>query len=82
MLDYHLHLWAHGTKARGPRLEELAAYCERAQQQGVTEIALTEHLFRFAQADPVGRGFWDDPPDGPGASPVLRRAMEGYWDEH
>jgi histidinol-phosphatase (PHP family) len=82
MLDYHLHLWAHGRKAWPTRLEELAAYCEQAQAVGVSEIALTEHFFRFSQADAVGRGFWDDPPAGPGASPALRRAMEGYWDEH
>jgi len=82
MLDYHLHLWAHGRQATAARLEELAGYCEQAAAQGVTEIALTEHFFRFVQADAVGRGFWDDPPDGPGASPALRRAMEAYWDEH
>ena len=51
MLDYHLHLWPHGTPASQPTLDELAAYCETAAAAGVGEIALTEHLFRFVQAD-------------------------------
>ena len=44
---------------------------------GVTEIALTEHLFRFGQADRLLRGFWDDEPDA-----ALRLSMESYWDDH
>jgi histidinol-phosphatase (PHP family) len=43
----------------------------------VTEIALTEHLFRFAQADAPLRGFWEDDDD-----PVLRAQAEEYWREH
>jgi histidinol-phosphatase (PHP family) len=77
VLDYHLHLWPHGERAAGPTLEELAAYCERAHQAGVTEIALTEHLFRFRQADAVVRGFWDDDPDA-----RLAAQMQAYWDDH
>jgi histidinol-phosphatase (PHP family) len=76
MLDYHLHLWPHGTAASAPRLEELAAYCERAAAAGVEEIALTEHLFRFVQADAVCRGFWSSD------QPRLGQAMAAYWDEH
>src|SRR5881397_1466733 len=34
MLDYHLHLWPHGTRASQPTLDELAAYCERAATAG------------------------------------------------
>ena len=30
------------------------------QAAGVTELALTEHLFRFRQADALLGGFWDD----------------------
>lgn len=77
MLDYHLHLWPHGQASMGPTLDHLAAYCEQAQAQGVTQIALTEHLFRFAQADAVLAGFWDDDPN-----PALRRSMAAYWAEH
>ena len=77
MLDYHLHLWPHGTRASEPTLDELAAYCEAAAAAGVTELALTEHLFRFVQADGALRGFWDDDPD-----PRLRTQLAGYWDDH
>jgi len=77
VLDYHLHLWPHGTRASQPTLEQLAAYCERAAQAGVTEIALTEHLYRFRQADAALRGWWDDEPDL-----ALRAQMKGYWDDH
>ena len=80
MLDYHLHLWPHGDRARQPTVDELAAYCERAQRQGITEIAVTEHLFRFVQADAAGLGGqWDDDRT---ASPALKAQAADYWREH
>jgi histidinol-phosphatase (PHP family) len=77
VLDYHLHLWPHGQRDSAPTVEQLAEYCELAGNAGVTEIALTEHLFRFVQADHLLRGFWDDEPDA-----ALRASMEVYWDDH
>lgn len=77
MLDYHLHLWPHGQRESAPTVEQLASYCERATKAGVTEIALTEHLFRFSQADRVLRGFWDSEPNV-----ALRDSMVLYWDDH
>lgn len=77
MLDYHLHLWPHGQRATQATVEELASYCERAAGRGVTEIALTEHLFRFEQADAVLGGWWDDEPDD-----RLRHEAQRYWREH
>ncbi len=77
MLDYHLHLWPHGERARQATVEELAAYCERAAAQGVAEVALTEHLFRFEQADAVLGGWWRDEPAGP-----MRDEMAAYWRAH
>ena len=77
MLDYHLHLWPHGERDRAPTLGQLAAYCERATAAGVREIALTEHLFRFAQADALLRDFWAREPD-----PALAASMAAYWDDH
>ena len=77
MLDYHLHLWPHGQRDTAPTVEGLAAYCAQAQAAGVQEIALTEHLFRFVQADRLLRGFWDDDPDA-----ELRSSMARYWDDH
>jgi histidinol-phosphatase (PHP family) len=79
MLDYHLHLWPHGERAQQPSLDQLASYCERAQAAGVAEIALTEHLFRFVQADGPLRGHWDLAGD---ASPALRAHAAEYWREH
>jgi histidinol-phosphatase (PHP family) len=77
VLDYHLHLWPHGQRDTAPTLDQVAAYCAQAQSAGVTEIALTEHLFRFVQADHLLRGFWDDEPDT-----SLRLSMVRYWDDH
>jgi histidinol-phosphatase (PHP family) len=77
VLDYHLHLWAHGQPAGPVGVEHLAAYCGQAASRGVAEIAVTEHLFRFRQARAALGGFWDDDPD-----PRLRRTMAAYWDEH
>lgn len=77
MLDYHLHLWEHGPRPLDATLEQVAAYCAHAAEHGVTEIALTEHLHRFRQADDLLRGWWDDVDD----SPELRAAMQRYWDD-
>lgn len=78
MLDYHLHLWPHGEPARAPTVGELAAYCERAAAAGVEEIAITEHLFRFVQADAVLAGWWD----GEDGDPALRAHAAAYWSAH
>ena len=80
MLDYHLHLWPHGDRARQPTVDELAAYCEHAQQHGIEQIALTEHLFRFTQAAPTLKGVWRTD-RSPRADALQAQAAE-YWDEH
>ncbi|MGD0321629.1 MAG: histidinol-phosphatase [Acidimicrobiales bacterium] len=77
MLDYHLHLWPHGQRDAAPTIEKVAAYCERASAAGVSEIALTEHLFRFAQADRLLRGFWEQEPET-----ALRASMAEYFEAH
>ena len=74
MLDYHLHLWEHRPGPVEATLEQVAAYCERATAAGVEEVALTEHLSRFVQADRVLKGWWDDDP-----SPAMAAAMERAW---
>ena len=78
MLDYHLHLWPHHEHDTPLRVEQLADYCERAQAAGVTELALTEHLFRFRQADSLLGGFWDDER----VPPALAESMAEYWKFH
>jgi histidinol-phosphatase (PHP family) len=77
VLDYHLHLWQHGKAATTVTVEQVGSYCERAASRGIGEIAVTEHLFRFVQADAVLAGFWDDDPDA-----SLRAHMAAYWDQH
>ncbi len=76
MLDYHLHLLRHGED--GPyRAEQVRAYAELAAARGVEEICLTEHLFRFRQADRLLADWWDADPDG-----RLRAQTAVYWAEH
>ena len=78
MLDYHLHLWPHTDRETPLSLEQLAAYCEKAQAAGVEELAVTEHLFRFRQADALLGGFWADE-----RVPVpLQASMADYWEFH
>ncbi len=77
MLDYHLHLWPHAQADAEATVEQVTAYCTRAVEAGVTEIALTEHLFRFTQAKDLLGGFWDDLP-----GEALRPGMAAYWDHH
>jgi len=78
VLDYHLHLWPHHEHDTPLRVEQLARYCEQAEAAGVTELALTEHLFRFRQAADVLGGFWDDGR----VPPALAESMAEYWDFH
>ena len=74
MLDYHLHLWEHGPRPLETTLEQLAAYCEQAASQGVVEIAVTEHLHRFRQADAVLGGWWEEEPPS-----RVRDVMARFW---
>ena len=78
MLDYHLHLWPHPEHDTPLRLDQLEAYCERAQAAGVTELAVTEHLFRFRQADALLGGFWNDDRVPAG----LAENMAAYYEFH
>jgi histidinol-phosphatase (PHP family) len=78
VLDYHLHLWPHTERETPLSVEQVADYCERAAAAGVVEVALTEHLFRFAQADRLLGGFWET--DEP--SEALRTSMARYWSFH
>lgn len=77
MIDYHLHLWPHGTKDTEPTIEELARYCEKAKENGVLQIAITEHLFRFRQTEKVLGRYFRRFPDSP-----MRTLMEQYWLDH
>jgi histidinol-phosphatase (PHP family) len=76
VLDYHLHLLRHGED--GPyRAEDVRAYAGAAAARGVEEICITEHLFRFRQADRLLDGWWDADPDT-----SLGAQTQGYWSAH
>ena len=78
MLDYHLHLWPHESAETWFSIDQLAEYCERAEANGVTELAITEHFYRFHQtADVVGRFFEHE-----GGDPALQAAMDSYIEHH
>jgi histidinol-phosphatase (PHP family) len=77
VLDYHLHLWPHDQSDVEASVEQVAAYCDRATATGVTEVAVTEHLFRFTQARELLGTFWDESPEE-----ALRPGMAAYWDHH
>lgn len=77
MIDYHLHLWPHSRRDTPVSIEVISRYVHEASEKGVVEIALTEHLFRFRQADAVLRGFWKSD-----SNVQLAREMESYWNRH
>jgi histidinol-phosphatase (PHP family) len=59
LLDYHLHLAPDATELRDEHLsvEHLAGYVAAAAARGVTEIGVTEHVYRFREA----AGLFDHP---------------------
>lgn len=79
VLDYHVHLWPHDLIAEPAelRLERLAEYCSLAQANGVAEIALTEHLFRFKDVHPLLDSVWREE-----HNQGLRDQMAGYFRHH
>ena len=79
MLDYHVHLWPHPERAEPfeQSIERLSAYCARAGERGVEEIALTEHLFRFKEAVPLLEKAVAAAAGSPFAAP-----MTAYFDHH
>ncbi len=77
MLDYHLHLWPHDESSVSYRLDQLATYCDEAARNGVSELALTEHAFRFRDVRAVVGSFWDKWGHEP-TSPL----MASYFDFH
>jgi len=77
VIDYHLHLWPHGHAASSVSRANVREYCERAAGQGVVEIALTEHLYRFRQFEPLLGKYFRRYPES-----SMRTLMEEYWHAH
>jgi histidinol-phosphatase (PHP family) len=77
VIDYHLHLWSHEESSVWYRLDQVAQYCEEAQRNGVNEIALTEHLYRFVELRATVGDFWTRWNNEPTAP-----LMADYFDFH
>jgi histidinol-phosphatase (PHP family) len=82
VIDYHVHFWPHSERADASdlALDRISRYCELAEKNGVREIALTEHFFRFDQGRALVDGWWDDFPE-PGGHP-FRAEAKAYFDHH
>lgn len=52
-------------------------YVHAGAARGVTQICITEHLFRFREAFDLLYGWWDDDPDR-----QLAGMVADYWDDH
>jgi histidinol-phosphatase (PHP family) len=77
VIDYHLHLWSHSEPSGQAQVEQIAAYFEKASSLGVSEIAITEHFYRFRQARELLSGFFRRYPESP-----VRSIMEHYWESN
>jgi histidinol-phosphatase (PHP family) len=54
IVDYHMHLRGPANGREGPvelTVEAVERFVERAQERGVDEIAFTEHMYYFRQAE-------------------------------
>lgn len=56
LVDYHMHLRASrsGSEELDHTVEAVERYVDRAQERGVDEIGITEHVYYFRET----RGFW------------------------
>ncbi len=77
MIDYHLHLWPHSESSVWYQLDQIAAYCDEAATNGVTELALTEHANRFVDVMAAVGPFWLKSGHEPTSS-----VMAEYFDFH
>lgn len=75
MIDYHLHLVPHGTATRFG-VDDVRAYARAAAAAGVEEIAITEHCYRFPEAQQLVGSWWEDDPH-----PALREQIARYFAE-
>jgi len=77
VIDYHLHLWPHSDASVWYSLDQISDYCAHAAQNGVQELALTEHAHRFRDVRATVGDFWTrfehEPTSG---------AMAEYFDFH
>ncbi len=77
MIDYHLHLWPHSESSVWFKLDQIAAYCDEAALHGVSELALTEHAYRFVDVISAVGPFWQRSGHEPTSA-----LMADYFDFH
>lgn len=63
MSDYHVHLAPHRAMPEPVNFtaDLVEQYVEVAADRGISEIAITEHVYRCKEALPVLGNFWEDP---------------------
>ena len=76
-VDSHVHLQPHGEQPPITK-ERIERFVEAGLANGVEQIAITEHLFRFREAYELLYGWWDSP----SADPVLSPVVQAYWADH
>jgi histidinol-phosphatase (PHP family) len=77
VIDYHLHLWPHSESSVSFQIDQIAQYCDEAADNGVNELALTEHSHRFVEVASVVGPFWLRHGHEPTSA-----TMGEYWDFH
>lgn len=72
MSDYHIHLAPHRPMPEPVHFtaDLVERYVEVAAARGISEIAITEHVYRCKEALPILGDFWDDP--------TIPAAIAGY----
>ncbi len=77
MIDYHIHYHPHGSS--GPyELDRLEEYCRVAESRGISQIGISEHVFRFVEFKDVVGDWWNDTDD----SDALKEHCERYIAAH
>jgi len=76
MIDCHTHLQPHGEQPPMTR-ERIDEYVRAGAERGITQICITEHLFRFEEAYRMLHGWWDEDSD-----PTLAAMAAEYWRDH
>jgi histidinol-phosphatase (PHP family) len=75
-VDSHVHLQPHGEQPPVDR-SMLQRYVDCAASNGISTLAITEHLFRFREAYDLLAGWWEIDPN-----PRLRALTQRYWSDH
>jgi hypothetical protein len=64
VLDLHLHTWPHQPGTPTPSMGQLESYCDTAAARGISQIAITEHSYRFTRITDRVLPAWRRPTTG------------------